>query len=199
MDAGRATCPAGSVLTHLGHCAFCDSCGLIAPERQRRALASDHRIRGATLLEVVVAIGLGAIVAVFVWQAGSLTVRLRVRAAAVVLVSDLRTVQARAVAERRSDRAHGLQFLVGGDRYLVVVRDGSVATQSLERRLPPGVRVTFARFGGSVPTAALFHGASLFGAPSGGGTVTLASGPARLCVRLLPATGRIRVAATECP
>ncbi len=143
--------------------------------------------------------GLVGAVAALTWQAGSLAARLRVRAAGVVLVSDLRAAQARAIAERRAGRAHGLQFLVGSDRYLVVVRDGPVATQSQERRLPGGVRVTYARFGGSVPTAALFHGASLFGAPSGGGTVTLASGRVQLCVRLLPATGRIRVAALGCP
>src|SRR5207247_7097427 len=85
------------------------------------------------------------------------------------------------------------------DRYFIVVRDESTTTQSRLRRLPDGVRVTYARFGGAVSTAALFNGVSLFGAPSGGGTVTLANGQARWCVRLLPATGRIRVAAVGCP
>lgn len=161
-------------------------------------MASEHEIRAATLLEILVVIGLSVIAAGMVWQAGSLTARFRVRAAAVALVSDLRAAQARAIAERRSQRAHGLQFEVGSDRYLIVVRDGSAVSSRQERGMP-GVRVTYARFGGSVPTEALFHGASLFGAPSGGGTVTLASGEVRLCVRLLPATGRIRVASRGCP
>ncbi|OLD49448.1 MAG: hypothetical protein AUI83_12205 [Armatimonadetes bacterium 13_1_40CM_3_65_7] len=162
-------------------------------------MAPGQRIRGATLLEILVAIGLIAVVAAIVWQAGSLTARLRVRAAATALVSDLRAAQALAMAERRPRRAHGLQFEPGSDRYFIVVRDESTTTQSRLRRLPDGVRVTYARFGGAVPTAALFNGVSLFGAPSGGGTVTLANGQARWCVRLLPATGRIRVAAVGCP
>ncbi len=134
-----------------------------------------------------------------IWQAGSLAARLRLRSAAVTLVSDLRAAQARAMAERQPARVHGLEFQVGSDRYLVVVRDGPAMSMRQERRLPGGVRVTYARFGGSVPTAAQFHGVSLFGAPSGGGTVTLASGAVRVCVRLLPATGRIRVAGAGCP
>jgi len=146
-----------------------------------------------------VVLSIAALMAAIVWQAGSLVTRVRLRAAAVTLVSDLRAAQARAMAERRSARAHGLEFLVGSDRYLLVVRDGSAAASRRERRLPSGVRVTYARFGGNLPTVALFHGVSLFGAPSGGGTVTLASGAVRLCVRLIPATGRIRVAASGCP
>ncbi len=144
-------------------------------------------------------IGLFGAVAALTWQVGPLAARLRVRAATTVLVSDLRAAQARAMAERRAGRAHGLQFLIDRDRYLVVVRDGSTVTSQQERRLPGGVRITYARFGGSVPTAALFHGVSLYGAPSGGGTVTVASSNVRLCVRVLPATGRIRVANTGCP
>lgn len=144
-------------------------------------------------------IGLIAIGTTIAWQAGSLTARLRVRAAAAVLVSDLRVVQARAMAERRPGRAHGLQFEVDSDQYLVVVRDGAAVTLSQIRRLPAGVRVTYAKFGGAPATAALFGGTSLFGAPSGGGTVTLTSNRVMLCVRLLPATGRIRVAQQGCP
>jgi hypothetical protein len=45
----------------------------------------------------------------------------------------------------------------------------------------------------------MFSGLSLFGAPSGAGTVTLQGGGSRLCVRVLPATGRIRVGASGCP
>ncbi len=144
-------------------------------------------------------LSIAALMAAIVWQAGSLVTRVRLRAAAVTLVSDLRAAQARAMAERRSARAHGLEFRVGSDRYLIVVQDDSVVAQGQERRMPPGVLVTYARFGGSIPTAALFHGTSLFGAPSGGGTVTLASGGVRLCVRLIPATGRLRVANRGCP
>lgn len=145
------------------------------------------------------ALSVAALMAAIVWQAGSLVTRVRLRAAAVTLVSDLRAAQARAMAERRSARAHGLQFQPGSDYYLIVVREGGSVSRTRERRFPPGVRVTYARFGGAPPTAALFHGLSLFGAPSGGGTVTLASGGKRLCVRVLPATGRIRVAASGCP
>lgn len=144
-------------------------------------------------------LSIAALMAAIVWQAGSLVTRVRLRAAAVTLVSDLRAAQARAMAERRSTRAHGLEFLLGSNRYLLVVRDGPAVASRRERRLPSGVRVTYARFGGAPATAALFHGVSLFGAPSGGGTVTLASGGKRLCVRVLPATGRIRVAASGCP
>src|SRR5207253_5384570 len=100
------------------------------------------------------------------FRSGSLTARLRVRAAATALVSDLRAAQALAMAERRPRRAHGLQFEPGSDRYFIVVRDESTTTQSRLRRLPDGVRVTYARFGGAVSTAALFNGVSLFGAPS---------------------------------
>jgi len=144
-------------------------------------------------------VGLFSAIALLTWQVGPLSARLRVRAATAVVVSDLRAAQARAMAERRAGRAHGLQFLVGRERYLIVVRDGPAVASQQERRLPGGVRITYARFGGGVPTAALFHGVSLYGAPSGGGTVTVASGAARLCVRVLPATGRIRVAALGCP
>ncbi len=133
------------------------------------------------------------------WQAGSLADRLRVRAAATIVVAELRAGQARAMAERRPTVAHGVRFPAGSAHYQVVVRDGSRLLASRDRPLPPGVRIAYARFGGALPDEALFHGRSLFGAPSGGGTVTLAAGQVRVCVRLLPATGRIRVATTGCP
>lgn len=103
------------------------------------------------------------------------------------------------MAERRAAVAHGVRFPPGAGVYQVVVREGSRLLVSRDRPLPAGVRITYARFGGAVPDEALFHGRSLFGAPSGGGTVTLAAGRMRLCVRLLPATGRIRVTTIGCP
>lgn len=150
------------------------------------------------MLEVAVTLGLAAVVAAIVWQAGSLAASLRLRSAAVTLLSDLRTAQARAMAERNPARAHGVQFQVDSDQYLMVEREGATVITSQVRRLPAGVHVTYARFGGATPTAALFDGTSLFGAPSGGGSVTLAGDRMKLCVRLLPATGRIRIARLGC-
>jgi hypothetical protein len=60
------------------------------------------------------------------------------------------------------------------------------------------VDITYARFGG-VPSLVMFTGVSLLGAPSGGGTVTLAAGSAVLCIRVQPATGRVRVDDARCP
>jgi len=61
------------------------------------------------------------------------------------------------------------------------------------------VRITFARFGGTNSSTVLFTGVSWFGAPSGGGTVTLARGAVRICVRVMPATGRTRITRSGCP
>jgi hypothetical protein len=149
---------------------------------------------------VLVALGAaGLLVALWVWPATSLADRLRARAAATVVVADLRASQARAMASRQATVAHGLRFAPGSDRYQIVVRDGSRVVSAAKRMLPAGARISYVRFGGSVPEEALFHGRSLFGAPSGGGTVTVTAGRARVCVRVLPATGRIRVAAAGCP
>ncbi|MEX0765278.1 MAG: hypothetical protein WD140_00565 [bacterium] len=155
--------------------------------------------RGATLFEVLVVTGILAGVMSAVWLAQPLLARMALRSAAVMLVADLRLVQARAMAERQPDRGHGLEFLADGSRYTVFNRIGSVPTVVREQRLPDRVRVTYARFGGSMPSGVFFTGVSLFGAPSGGGTVTLAAGGARLCVRVLPATGRLRISNTGCP
>jgi hypothetical protein len=155
--------------------------------------------RGATLFEVLVVTGILAGVMSAVWLAQPLLARIALRSAAVMLVADLRLVQARAMAERQPDRGHGLEFLADGSRYTVFTRIGSVPTVVREQRLPDRVRVIYARFGGSMPSGVFFTGVSLFGAPSGGGTVTLAAGGARLCVRVLPATGRLRISNTGCP
>lgn len=156
--------------------------------------------RGATLLEAVVVLGILAVVLTFTWSAaGPLMRRLALHSAAGVLLSDLRAAQARAIAEHRPGRSHGIAFAVGSDRYTIIVRDGSRRIPGRVVRLPPGVRTAYARFGGGSPTTAMFSGLSLFGAPSGAGTVTLQGGGSRLCVRVLPATGRIRVGASGCP
>lgn len=155
--------------------------------------------RGFTLLELVVAGGLAAGLFTIIWLVQPLQSRLALRAAAATLVGDVRLVQARAIAEREPDRRHGIEFRPVESRYLLFVRQGPSTTVVREQRLPPRVRLTYARFGGGAPTMVFFTGVSLFGAPSGGGTVTLSSGSARLCVRLLPATGRVRVANTGCP
>jgi hypothetical protein len=155
--------------------------------------------RGATLFEVLVVTGILAGVMSAVWLAQPLLARMALRSAAVMLVADLRLVQARAMAERQPDRGHGLEFLADGSRYTVFTRIGSVRLVVREQRLADRVRVTYARFGGATPLSVFFTGVSLFGAPSGGGTVTLAAGGARLCVRVLPATGRLRISNTGCP
>lgn len=155
--------------------------------------------RGSVLLELVVVCGIAGIVAGIVWLADPLAGRLALRAAAATLVTDLRVVQARAIAERDPARAHGVQFFPGRTHYLIITRTDGLVAPLRERRLPPRVRVRYARFGGVTPSTVIFTGVSLFGAPSGGGTVTLTAGTATLCVRLAPATGRIRVANTGCP
>jgi len=157
------------------------------------------RQAGWTLVELVVVLTLVAVAAAGLWRLPPLGGRLALRAAASTLVSDLRTAQARSLGERDPDRAHGLDLSVGSDRYLRVVRRGGAVEPVETRLLPAGVRITYARFGGTVPTTVWFPGGSWFGAPSGGGTVTLASGPVRLCVRLMPATGRARLVRTGCP
>ncbi|HEY3248954.1 MAG TPA: hypothetical protein VGK88_11760 [bacterium] len=155
--------------------------------------------RGSSLLEVIVVFGiLGAMVALM-WTAGPYLRRLSLHAAAGTLVGDLRAVQAKAIAERVATRSYGIVFSVPSDRYTLVISNRSLRTPLRVVRLAPGVTITYARFGGGAPTAALFSSSSLFGAPSGAGTVTLRAGPSALCVRVLPATGRIRVADTNCP
>lgn len=154
---------------------------------------------GTTLLEVAVAISIGAATAALIWRSEPLGARLALRAAAVGLISDLRLVQARAIGERSLDRAYGLEIPIGGDRYTVFVRIRAVRVPLRSRTLPPGVRVTYARFGGTNSSTVFFTGVSLFGAPSGGGTVTFTNRAGRLCVRVAPATARPRVANTNCP
>jgi type II secretory pathway pseudopilin PulG len=155
--------------------------------------------RGATLLEVLIVAGLVAGLTGTVWLVQPLLARMALRAAAVTLVADLRSVQARAIAERQSDRGHGIEFPADGSHYNIFTRTGSVTIIVREQRLPDRVRLTHARFGGVTPSSVFFTGVSLFGAPSGGGTVTLTAGDARLCVRVMPATGRIRVSHITCP
>lgn len=154
---------------------------------------------GTSFLELLIVLGIGTVVfAVLIWYSQRLADLLSLRSAAITLVSDLRAAQARSIAERRPDRRHGLELQAEADRYFIVVREGTIRLLAQERRLPPRVRITYARFGG-IPTMIVFTGVSLYGAPSGGGTVTLASGSARLCVRVAPATGRSRVSAVNCP
>lgn len=155
--------------------------------------------KGATLFEVIIVIGLAASLLGVVWLAHPLLSRVALRSAAMTLVADLRLVQARAIAEREPDRRHGIEFRPEASCYLVFIRSGSTTTVVREQRLPARVRLTHARFGGSPSSAVFFTGVSLFGAPSGGGTVTLRAGSAHLCVRVMPATGRIRVSNTSCP
>lgn len=165
----------------------------------RTRYRTDYTQRGATLLEVLIVAGLVAGLTGTVWLVPSLLARVALRAAAVTLVADLRLVQARAIAERQPDRSHGIEFPSDRSRYNIFIRAGSVTTTIRERRLPDRVRLTYARFGGTTPSMVFFTGVSLFGAPSGGGTVTLTAAGARLCVRVLPATGRIRVSNIACP
>lgn len=155
--------------------------------------------RGVTVLEMLVVVGLLAGLTGVIWQAQPLLARIALRAATATLVADLRLTQARAMAERRPDRGHGIEFIPGSSRYNIFTRIGSVATVTRDHRLHHSVRLTYARFGGGTPSSVFFTGVSLFGAPSGGGTVTLSAGSARLCVRVLPATGRIRVSNIGCP
>ena len=155
--------------------------------------------RGATLLEVLVVAGLLAGLTGIIWLAQPLLARVALRSAAVTLVADLRLTQARAITERQADRSHGIDFMGDGSRYSIFTRTGADTTVVREQRLPARVRLIYARFGGSMPSGVFFTGVSLFGAPSGGGTVTLAAGGARLCVRVLPATGRLRISNTGCP
>ncbi len=158
---------------------------------------SDHK--GASLLEVVIVGGLVASLLGITWLAEPLLSRVALRSAAATLVADLRLAQARAIAEREPDRRHGIEFRPGDARYVIFARTGTVTIAVLERRLPARVRLTFVRFGGTTPSSVFFTGVSLLGAPSGGGTVTLAAGNARLCVRVMPATGRVRVSNVGCP
>lgn len=154
---------------------------------------------GLTLLEVVVVVGIVAVVSALAWNAHALRVRLDLRAAAMELLADLRAAQARAIGERVPDRAHGIEFPAGGDRYVLVVQDAQTRTPARVRMLPSRVRITHAQFGGVDPSSVWFTGVSLLGAPSGGGTVTFSGGGVQVCVRVLPATGRIRLAQTGCP
>lgn len=155
--------------------------------------------RGTTLLEVAVAISISAATAALIWRAEPLGARLALRAAAVGLISDLRLVQAKAIGERSPDLAYGLEIPVGADRYTLFVRSGGARAPLRSRTLPPGVRVTYARFGGTNSSSVFFTGVSLFGAPSGGGTVTFTNRAGRLCVRIAPATARPRVTNANCP
>ena len=158
-----------------------------------------HGSRGFALLELLVVLGLGSVLAggVF-WQVRPLADRLALRSAASRLVTDLRDAQARALAEREPSRAHGVEFPSGGRKYVTFVQTGTARSPTREQALHPRVRITHARFGG-VPNLVMFTGVSLFGAPSGGGTVTFTAGGAVRCVRVQPATGRARIDDTGCP
>jgi type II secretory pathway pseudopilin PulG len=153
--------------------------------------------RGATLIELIVFIALAAVIAALLVPFEALRTRLALHTAAAGLVGEIRAAQARALAERDPDRAYGVDF-TPGDAYMLVAATGGVRTVIRTRRLAPGVRVSYARFGSGGP-AVMFSGVSRFGAPSGGGTVSLSGGGARLCIRVLPATGRVRVARLNCP
>lgn len=161
--------------------------------------ARDRAQAGFTLFEVVVVLGIATITGALIWQSQPLGSQLALRAAAVGLVGDLRAMQARGIRERDPDRAYGVEFPPEADRYVLVVQAGQVRTPLRVHHLPPGVRITYARFGGTDPSRVLFSGVSLFGAPSGGGTVTFTGRAGSLCVRLMPATGRARVASVDCP
>lgn len=156
-------------------------------------------VRGVTLLEAVVVLGIAATTAALLWRADPLSTRLAVRAAAARLVADLRLAQSQAMGERGGSDAFGIEFPPAGDVYLLTRRASGKVIVVRRQLLPPKVRITYARFGGATPRSILFTGVSLYGAPSGGGTVTLASGAGRMCVRVAPATGRMRVAAAGCP
>lgn len=156
-------------------------------------------VRGFALLELLVVLGLGSVLAGSVfWQVRPLADRLALRAAAVRLVEDLRDAQARAIAEREPTRAHGIEFPADGLRYITFVQTDAARSPTREQRLHPRVRITYARFGGA-PSLVMFTGVSLLGAPSGGGTVTFSAGGAVLCVRVQPATGRARIDDVGCP
>ena len=156
-------------------------------------------IRGFALLELLVVLGLGSVLAgAVVWQVRPLADRLALRSAAFRLIGDLRDAQARALAEREPTRAHGIEFPADGRRYVTFVQTDAVRSPTREQRLHPRVRITHARFGG-VPSLIMFTGVSLLGAPSGGGTVTFSAGGAVLCVRVQPATGRARIDDAGCP
>ena len=155
--------------------------------------------RGATLVELLVVLAVAGTAAFLVLKTEPLGGRLALRAAAAEIAGELRAAQSRSLGERDPERAYGVEFVPGGDRYTLFMRVGRVRTSIRAHRLPPRVRITYARFGGSPAGTVMFSGVSLFGAPSGGGTVTLASGSARLCLKVLPATGRVRVTHTGCP
>jgi len=152
-----------------------------------------------SLLEVAVVLGIIAIVAAIGWQGQALRARYALRSAATQLIADLRAAQNRAIGERLPDRAHGIEFPASKDRYVVAVQDDLARTPVKVHNLPSSVRITYAVFGGADPSSVWFTGTSLLGAPSGGGTVTFTSNGVQLCVRVLPATGRIRLAQTGCP
>lgn len=154
---------------------------------------------GLALFEVIVVLSIAAIAGAIIWQSRPLGGQIALRSAAAGLVSDLRAMQARGVRERDPDRAFGIEFPPAGDHYMLVAQMGSTRMPLRLRRLPPGVRITYARFGGTEPSRVMFTGVSLFGAPTGGGTVTFSGRAGALCVRLMPATGRARVANVDCP
>lgn len=155
--------------------------------------------RGSTLFEVIVALSIGMFTAALIWRAEPLGTRLALRAAAIGLISDLRLMQGRAIGERSLDRAYGLEVPVGATAYMLFVGTGDNRIPLRTRALPPGVRVSYARFGGTNSDDIFFTGVSLFGAPSGGGTVTFTNKAGRLCVRVAPATARARVTNVDCP
>jgi hypothetical protein len=155
--------------------------------------------RGLAVLELLVVLGIGSLlIGSLIWQVRPLADRLALRAAGARLVGDLRDAQARALAGRDSSRAYGAEFPADGRRYLVFAETDGVREILREQRLHPRVRITYARFGG-VPSLVMFTGVSLLGAPSGGGTVTFSADRAALCVRVQPATGRVRVDDAGCP
>lgn len=145
------------------------------------------------------AVGFVALAAALILRTEPLGSRLALRAAAIGLVSDLRLMQATAIGERSLDRAYGLEIPVGATGYTLFVRTGDNQAPLRTRALPPGLRVAYSRFGGTNSSEIFFTGVSLFGAPSGGGTVTFTNRGGRLCVRIAPATAKVRITNVNCP
>ena len=101
--------------------------------------ASAGGSRGLTLLELLVALGVVAVLAgIAVLEHQAIRARLALHLAAQQVASDVRVSRTRAVAENVSQR---LAFASGADTYVTQRRSGGRYVDAGQRRLPGGVRV----------------------------------------------------------
>lgn len=140
---------------------------------------------GFSLLELLIAMAVTAILLAIIWPNVSLLSRWKVKTAAATLASDLRLARQEAITTGRVSR---VVFFIYTNSYQLRLPEESRLVY-----LPDGVFFEGISFQG-IPPYVHFN---MLGHPSGGGTVILKSKEGdKLYVVVTPVTGRIRISRT---